>query len=80
MMSTGTGECDVRCAAVEPRNRLWSELWRLLTPAGRRVLERGRGLALAFQDLVLADLTTAERKTLMRCLKVIEADAVLEST
>ncbi|SRR5258708_15114385 len=46
-----------------------------LTPAGRRALERGRGLALAVEDLVLADLTPAERKTLMRCLKVIEGDA-----
>jgi DNA-binding MarR family transcriptional regulator len=50
-----------------------------LTPAGRRALERGRGLALAVQDRVLSDLTSAERTTLMRCLKVIEADAIPEA-
>jgi DNA-binding MarR family transcriptional regulator len=51
-----------------------------LTLAGRHALERGRGLALAVEDRVLADLTIAERRTLMRCLKVIEAGAVLEAT
>ena len=50
-----------------------------VTPEGRRALERGRGLALAVEDVVLSDLTTAERRTLMRCLKVIEADAVLDT-
>jgi DNA-binding MarR family transcriptional regulator len=49
-----------------------------LTPAGQQALERGRRLALAVENLVLADLTRAERKTLMRCLKVIEGDADLE--
>jgi DNA-binding MarR family transcriptional regulator len=43
-----------------------------LTPAGRRTLKHGRALAIAVQDLVLSDLSSADRSTLMRCLKVIE--------
>jgi len=46
-----------------------------LTPAGRRALKRGRALALAVQDAVLSDLTSADRTTLMRCLKAIEQTA-----
>jgi DNA-binding MarR family transcriptional regulator len=50
-----------------------------LTPAGRRALKRGRALALAVEDQILSDLTTAEQTTLMRCLKIIEANAVAGS-
>jgi DNA-binding MarR family transcriptional regulator len=46
-----------------------------LTPAGRRVIKRGRALALAVQDAVLAGLTPADRAALMRCLKAIEQTA-----
>ena len=43
-----------------------------LTPEGRRALKKGRALALAVEDLVLSDLTPAERTSLMRGLKAIE--------
>lgn len=43
-----------------------------LTEPGRRALKRGRVLALAVQDRLLADLTPSDRTTLMRWLKTIE--------
>jgi DNA-binding MarR family transcriptional regulator len=43
-----------------------------LIPAGRRALERGRALAVAVQDGLLADLTPSDRTTLMGWLKTIE--------
>ena len=46
-----------------------------LTPAGRRALVRGRELALVVEDRMLADLSSADRSTLMRCLKAIEKSA-----
>jgi DNA-binding MarR family transcriptional regulator len=43
-----------------------------LTPAGRRVLKRGRALALVVQDRFLSGLSAADHATLTRCLKSIE--------
>ncbi len=43
-----------------------------LTAAGRRALQRGRALGLAVQDCVLAGLSAAERRTLLRLLLAIE--------
>jgi DNA-binding MarR family transcriptional regulator len=46
-----------------------------LTPAGRHALKRGRELALVVEDRFLSDLSSADRTTLMRCLKAIEQAA-----
>jgi DNA-binding MarR family transcriptional regulator len=43
-----------------------------LTQPGLQALKRGRVLALAVQDRLLADLTPSDRTTLMRWLKTIE--------
>lgn len=43
-----------------------------LTAAGRRVLRRGRALAVGVEDRVLGELTAEERRMLMRGLKAIE--------
>lgn len=46
-----------------------------LTPAGRRALDRGRFRALAVEDQALSGLSAADRRTLMRSLKLIERAA-----
>jgi DNA-binding MarR family transcriptional regulator len=43
-----------------------------LTLAGRRALVHGRELALVVESCFLSDLSSADRSTLMRCLKAIE--------
>jgi DNA-binding MarR family transcriptional regulator len=40
-----------------------------ITPKGRRVLERGRGLAMQVDDEVLRGLTSAERRQLLTLLR-----------
>jgi DNA-binding MarR family transcriptional regulator len=46
-----------------------------LTPAGRRVLKRGRTLACNIENRLLSDLTAADRRVLMRRLNAIEHTA-----
>jgi DNA-binding MarR family transcriptional regulator len=46
-----------------------------LSPAGRRALVRGRELALVVENRFLSELSSADRSTLMRCLKAIEKAA-----
>jgi DNA-binding MarR family transcriptional regulator len=46
-----------------------------LTPAGRRALARGRELAFVVENRFLSDLSSADRSTLMRCVKAIEKAA-----
>jgi DNA-binding MarR family transcriptional regulator len=40
-----------------------------ITPKGRRILERGRGLAMQVEDEVLGGLTAAERRQLLALLR-----------
>jgi DNA-binding MarR family transcriptional regulator len=43
-----------------------------LTADGKRALAKGRAQALAVEDEILSDLSSADRSTLMRSLKAIE--------
>jgi DNA-binding MarR family transcriptional regulator len=60
-----------------PRDRRAREV--LITPKGRRTLERGRGVAAQVEDEVLGGLTAAERRQLLSLLRRALATAPPQS-